>query len=149
MKFIMLIKFWILFSYNAYGGYPGYITEKHISDENVAFTLPILDVNCTLGWRGGYGGQYVLRLDDKKFIELPEFGEESIIPDVAHSVTQEHYGENTQRFDWLVFLKGQHTPVSIEHNMRSGHVVLDVCGKPEKSWIVKSFTDAVEHPYNF
>ena len=33
--------------------------------------------------------------------------------------------------------------------MRSGHVVLDVCGKPEKSWIVKNFADVVEHPYNF
>ena len=72
-----------------------------------------------------------------------------MIPDVAHSVTHEHFGGNTQRFDWLVFLSGRHTPVSIEHNMRSGLVVLDVCGKPEKSWNVKSFTDAVEHPYNF
>ena len=71
------------------------------------------------------------------------------MPDVAHSVTHEHFGGNSTRYDWLVFLKGRHTPVSIEHNMRSGQVVLDVCGKPEKSWSVKSFADVVEHPYNF
>ena len=27
--------------------------------------------------------------------------------------------------------------------------MLDICGKPEKSWSVKSFADVVELPYNF
>ena len=33
--------------------------------------------------------------------------------------------------------------------MRSGFVTLDVCGKPQKSWQVQSFTDAFSIPYNF
>ena len=56
------------------------------------------------------------------------------VPDVGHSIIETHNGANTQRVDFRVFLKGRRTPVSIEHNMRSGMVTLDVNGKPVKSW---------------
>ena len=55
----------------------------------------------------------------------------------------------TQRFDFLVFLKGRRTPISIEHNMRSGLATLDVCGKPNKSWQAKKLIDVFDVPFNF
>ena len=66
-----------------------------------------------------------------KFSELPEFIEVTEVPKVGHSVTSEYFGASTQRFDWLAFINGRRTPVSIEFNMRSGQATLDVCGKPQ------------------
>lgn len=48
-----------------------------------------------------------------------------------------------------MFLKGRRTPVAIEHNLRSGYVTVEVRGKLEKSWQVKSFYEAFTLPYNF
>ena len=90
-----------------------------------------------------------MTLDDTNFYELDWFVEVTKVPDVGHSVTSEHFGANTLRFDWLVFLNGRHTPVSLEHNLRSGQVTLDVCGKPEKSWQAESLAEVLNVPYNF
>ena len=63
-------------------------------------------------------------------------------------MTDEFFGSNTQRFDWLIFLHGRPVAVSIEHNMRSGEVTLEVCGKRKKSWQVKRFADVFLVPFN-
>ena len=73
----------------------------------------------------------------------------SDVPEVGHSVIDEHFGANTQRFDWLAFINGRRVPVSIEYNMRSSHVTLDVCGKEKKSWMNKKFADVFQVPFNF
>ena len=62
---------------------------------------------------------------------------------------EEHHSANIRRIDWPVFLKGKRTPVSVEHNLRSGLVTLDVCGKPQKSWQVQKFEEAFDVPHNF
>ena len=80
---------------------------------------------------------------------MPKFKEIGEVPEVGHSTTEEHFGQNTTRFDFNAFIKGRLTPVSIEHNMRSGFVTLDVCGKPKKSWQVKSLAEAFSVPFNF
>ena len=48
-----------------------------------------------------------------------------------------------------LFFKGLPKAISVEHNMRSGFVSLDLAGKPIKSWQVKNFVDAFYLPYNF
>ena len=88
-------------------------------------------------------------LDDKIFSDLPEFVEVTQLPDVGHSVSNEHFGANTMRYDWLVFLSGRRTPISLEFNLRSGQVTLDVCGKPKKGWQAKSLAEVFSVPFNF
>ena len=66
--------------------------------------------------------------------------------DVGHSIIETHNGPNTVRIDFLAFIKGQKTPVSLEHNLRSGLVTLDVKGKPEMVWTAKSFAEALAIP---
>ena len=56
------------------------------------------------------------------------------MPNIGHSIIETHNGANTQRVDFRVFLKGRRNTVSIENNLRSGMVTLDVNGKPKKSW---------------
>ena len=94
----------------------------------MTFYIDELGVNCTLGFFPYE--RYTITLDDTEFDELPEFVERTEVPDIGHSVIGEHQGANTKRIDFHVFLKGRRTPVSIENNMRSGLVTLDVCGKP-------------------
>ena len=71
------------------------------------------------------------------------------MPDIGRSIVEEHQGANTTRIDFNPFLKGRRTPVSVEHNMRSGQVTLDVAGKPKNSWQAKSFAEAFAVQYNF
>ena len=70
-------------------------------------------------------------------------------PKVAHSVKEEFRGANTERIDFYPLLDGILTPISIEHNMRSGQVTVDVAGKPEKDWNVSNLIDAFESWFNF
>ena len=66
------------------------------------------------------------------------------MPEVAHSITEEFLGANARRIDYYPFVNGIMTPISIEHNMRSAQLSLDVAGKPEKNWDVKSMEDAFQ-----
>ena len=77
-------------------------------------------------------------VNDVQFGDLPEYRGVREAPDIAHSSTEEFYGQYVHRRCFNVFLNGRQTPVSIEHNMRDGTVDLDVAGKPIKSWYVKS-----------
>ena len=79
-------------------------------------------------------GNYTLYVNDTSFTFLPEFKEKAEVPEVGHSIDERHNGPAIHRVDFLVFLNGHRTPVSIEHNLRSGMVTLDVDGKPKKSW---------------
>ena len=63
---------------------------------------------------------------------------------MGHSITEEYQGANSKRIDFYPFLNGILTPVSVEHNMRSAQVCLDVAGKPEKNWSVNNLADAFE-----
>ena len=71
------------------------------------------------------------------------------MPEVGHSIAERHNGQKIHRVDFLVFLKGHRTPVSIEHDLRNGLVTLDVDGKPKESWHAKSFAEAFNLPFNF
>ena len=71
------------------------------------------------------------------------------MPEVGHSSAVRHVGPSIHRIDFPAFLNGHRAPVSIEHNLRSGMVSLDVDGKPKKSWHAKSFAEAFKVPYNF
>ena len=71
------------------------------------------------------------------------------MPEVGHSIIERHNGSNTIRVDYRVFLKGRRNTISLEHNLRSGLVTLDVNGKPEKSWYAMSFAEAFAIPFNF
>ena len=90
-----------------------------------------------------------LSVDETTFDDLPEFKDKVDVPEVGHSNMDTHNGQITVRIDFLLFLKGRRTPISIEHNLRSSTVSLDVNGKPQKSWKAKSFTEAFSIPYNF
>ena len=94
-------------------------------------------------------GKYTLSVDETSFDNLPEFKEKAEVPDVGQSSAERHIGPSIHRVDFLVFLNGHRTPVSIEQNLRSGMVTLDVDGKPKKSWHAKSFAEAFKIPYNF
>ena len=91
----------------------------------------------------------MLHIDGVAFDDLPEFKEVGEVPEVGSSIIETHEGANTHRVDLLVFIKGRRNPVSIEHNLRSGSVTLDICGKPKESWQAKSFAEAFSVPYNF
>ena len=107
-----------------------------MSEDSYTFLIDELGVDCTIGHVEYPFGPYTVKLNEVDFDDLPEFIEKTEVPDIGHSVIKEHQGANTKRIDFLVFLKGRNTPVSIEFNMRSGLVTLDVCGKPQKSWQV-------------
>ena len=92
---------------------------------------------------------YTLSVDEIAFDDLPEIKEEIDAPEVGHSIDERFMGPSIHRVDFLVFLKGYRTPISIEHDLRSGLVSLDVDGKPWKSWHAKTFTEAFSVPYNF
>ena len=51
------------------------------------------------------------------------------LPEVGHSYREESQGATTFRIDYLVFLEGHRTPIAIEHNLRSGYLVVEVRGK--------------------
>ena len=59
-------------------------------------------------------------MDETAFDDLPEFEDKGEVPEVGHSIIETHNGPNTMRIDFLLFLKGERTTVSIEHNLRSG-----------------------------
>ena len=96
------------------------------------------DVKCTLNWEGGnfFEGHYVLLVGETMFEELPKSKEIVEAPEIAHSMkdAEKHSSPHVDRLDWLVFLKGKPTPVSIEHTKRMKHVSLDICGKPVMAW---------------
>ena len=94
-------------------------------------------------------GKYTLEVNGTPFDDLNEFKDVGEVPPVGHSTQENIYGANTQLIVFLVFLEGRRTPVSIEHNMRSGFVTIELRGKPEMSWQVKNFRDAFKYPYNF
>ena len=71
------------------------------------------------------------------------------MPEVAHSNVEEHFGGNIERIDFNPFLKGRRTPVSVEFNMRSGFLSVDLKGKPQMSMQVKSLLEGFENWYNF
>ena len=68
---------------------------------------------------------------------------------MGHSIIEEHNGSNTVRIDFNLFLKGRRTTVSLELNVRSGVVYLEINGKPKMNWHAKSFAEAFDIPYNF
>ena len=104
----------------------------------MAFKLDFCDALFTISHNGKElsDASYILTIDGTDFRNLPECKDVAEVPEIGHSVIDEHQGAYTRRIDWPVFLKGRRTPVSVEHNMRSGFVTLDVCGKPQKSWQV-------------
>ena len=65
------------------------------------------------------------------FKGLPEYKEMAEAPDIAYTKTDlpNFHGAHIQRLNWLIFLKGEFTPVSIELNGRAKDVFLEVCGK--------------------
>ena len=91
--------------------------------------LSELDTTIQIRFEGEYHGQYVVTVNDVLFSALPEFKEEVKVPDVGHSVVEEFEGAHTHRIDFLIFLKGRSTPVSVQHNIRAGEVTLEVRGK--------------------
>ena len=109
-----------------------------LSENPVTFTVDALGgATFTLGWEGSKidgTGKRTLLVDETSFDDLPEFKEKIEVPEVGHSSAERHIGPSIHRVDFLVFLNGNRTPVSIEHNLRSGMVTLDVDGKPKKSW---------------
>ena len=80
---------------------------------------------------------------------MPEFKERAEVPEVGHSSAVRHNGTSIHRVDFPAFLNGHRTPVSIEHNLRSKVISLDVDGKPKMSWQAKSFAEEFKVPYNF
>ena len=93
----------------------------------MTFEINELDAEIKLG---AEGDDFTLHLNGQEFETLPPFKDVGEVPIVGYSETEDHHGANTQRRDFLIFLKGKRNPVSVEHNMRSGFVSLDVCGKP-------------------
>ena len=82
-----------------------------------------LNATLTITYRGEkLQGQYWLTINETEFSELPRFEEEIEVPEIAHSTIVEHFGNNVQRIDFNLFLKGLLQPISVEHNMRSGMV---------------------------
>ena len=79
---------------------------------------------------GSNGVNYTISVDETPFNDLPEFKEEIQAPEVGHSVPDCYNGATIHRKDFPVFLKGRRNPVSIEQNLRSGVIALDVDGKP-------------------
>ena len=75
--------------------------------------------NFKLGFIELYFG-YSLSVNETEFYDLPEFKDKSEVPEVGHSIVETHNGPNTMRIDFLLFLKGERTTVSIELNLRSG-----------------------------
>ena len=71
------------------------------------------------------------------------------MPDVAHSVREEYRGANTERIDYYPFLGGIKSPISLEYNLRSAQLTLDVDGKPEKDWNVPNLVKAFPVWFNF
>ena len=69
--------------------------------------------------------------------------------DVGHSDVEELNGANTRRIDFLVFLKGKRTPVSVQHEKRANTLTVEVRGKRIKLWQVKLLTDAFKEPFCF
>ena len=110
--------------------------ESNLKDSPVTFELDGFDAIFTLSHNGKELSDqlYILTVDGVAFGALPEYKDVVEVPKIGHSVIEEHHSANTRRIDWPVFLNGKRTPVSVEHNMRSGFVTLDVCGKPQKSW---------------
>ena len=95
-------------------------------------------------------GDFTLKAFDVLFEELPDYQEVAEVPIVGHSMMEEFHGANAQRYDFNLFFKGIRTPVSIEYNMRSRLVSLDVAGKPKNSWSdIQSFAEAFSTWYNF
>ena len=101
------------------------------------FTVAGLDFNFKFESKSISSG-YSLFVDETPFDDLAEFKEVVQVPKVAHSVKEEFQGANTQRIDFFPLLEGILTPISVEFNMRSAQVTLDVDGKPEKSWNASS-----------
>ena len=64
--------------------------------------------------------KYALLVNETSFDNLPEFKEKVELPEVAHSITETHNGPSIHRVDFRVLLRGRRTPVSIQHNLRSG-----------------------------
>ena len=91
-----------------------------------SFTIDGLDLNFKVDYSDGY----TLRVNETYFEDLVEFKEVAEIPKVAHSVKDEYQGANSKRIDFYPFLDGSKTPISLEHNMRSAQLTLDVDGKP-------------------
>ena len=75
--------------------------------------LKELDCNVTISYEGAFEGQYKVKLNDVHFLDLPEFKEEVQVPAVGHSVIEEFNGAHTKRIDFLVFLEGRRTLVSV------------------------------------
>ena len=111
--------------------------------------LSELDATIQISFEGEYQGQYVVTVNDVLFSALPEFKEEVKVPDVGHSIVEEFEGAHTHRIDFLIFLKGRRTPVSVQHDMRAGLLTLEVRGKRVKWWQARNFLDAFEKPYVF
>ena len=82
-------------------------------------------------------------------MDLTEFKEDIQMVDVGHSDVGKFNGANTRRIDFLVFLKGKRTPVSIQHEKRANTLTVEVRGKRRKLWQVKQFSDAFKEPYFF
>ena len=68
-------------------------------------------------------------MENTLFDELNAFKDVGEVPEVGHSSHEETQGANTFRIDFLAFLEGRRTPVAIEHNLRSGYVIVEVRGK--------------------
>ena len=81
-------------------------------------------------------------MDETPFEDLIDYMEAFEVPEVAYSVIEDHQGANTKRIDFYPFFDGIQTPISLEHNMRSAQLTLDVAGKPEKDWNVSDLLDA-------
>ena len=108
-----------------------------LRENSVTFTVDALGgATFTLGFEGNPydGGKYTLSVNKTSFNDLPEFKEEVEVPKIGHTSPVRHNGSSIHRVDFPVFLSGHRTPVSIEHNLRSGMIALDVNGKPKKSW---------------
>lgn len=122
-----------------------------LKEKPETFTVDALGATCVLGsqFDDNADDQYTLYVDGVAFDALPEVTDKGAVPEVGHSEAEETNGANTVRFDFLVFLKGKRAPVSIEFNFRSGHLSLEICGKPVEDWQVKEISEAFAVPYVF
>ena len=121
--------------------------KNNLVDSPVTFTLNELDTTFELSYTGGIDGQYILTVGETPFIDLPEFKEKVQVVDVGHSIKEEFDGTYTQRIDFLVFLKGKRTPVSVQHEKRAGLVFIEVRGKRIKLFQAKLLSDAFKEPF--
>ena len=117
-----------------------YITFRHPRDALkkpfFQFRVDVLNVTLTLGY---VEDDYFLGVDKTLFRGLPIAQD---VPEIAHSVVEEHKGSIIVRIDFNLFLKGHRKPISLEHNLRSEFATLDIAGMKMKSWQVKKLIDA-------